>query len=151
MQRMAQGGMKVEGTHLEVSYKATLAAVDNDVERKLTSQEFSAAFERMADKLHGTDGLVDPSLWGQASNGKIEINFYLINSGDTEQLTARVMSAIAKVAAAGGVDMDRFGDLAEHCQRATANETPLIANRSEDYPCLVLSGAQARSSPPHPH
>lgn len=38
--RMAQGGMKVEGAHLEVSYKATLAAVDNDVERRLTSEEF---------------------------------------------------------------------------------------------------------------
>ncbi|MDE0065672.1 MAG: hypothetical protein OXN44_02250 [Acidimicrobiaceae bacterium] len=142
MQRMARGGMKVEGTHLEVSYKATLAAVDNDVERRLTSEEFSTAFERMADKLYGIDGLVDPSLWGQASNGEIEIDFYIENSGDTEQMTDRVMSVIAKVAAAGGVDMDRFGDLTEHCQRATADDTPLIANHSEGYPCIVLSQAR---------
>jgi len=99
----------------------------------------------MADKLNEIDGLADPSMWGQASNGEIEIDFCIGNSGDTEQLTARVMSVIAKVAAAGGVDMDRFGDLAEHHQRAAADEKPLIANRSEEDLHLVLSEARHTS------
>ena len=131
----------MKGTHLEVSYKAILAAVDDDVKRRLTSDEFSDAFERMADMLYDIDRLVDPGLRRQASNGKIEIDFYIANSGDTEQMTARVMSVIAEVAAAGGVDMDRFSDIAEHYQKATANKPPLMANRSKEYPCLVLNGS----------
>lgn len=131
----------MKGTHLEVSYKAILTAVDDDVERRLTSGEFSTAFERMADKLYGIDGLVDPSLWGQASNGKIEIDFLVANSGDAEQMTARVMAIIAEVGAAGGVDMERFGDLAEHYQQAAVNKKPPIVNRSTQYTCLVLNGS----------
>ena len=53
-------------TELEVTFAAVLAAVEGDVERTPTSQEFSRVFDRLADQLYGIDGLVDPGLWGQA-------------------------------------------------------------------------------------
>ena len=60
-------------TQLEVTVKAVLSAVEGDIERLPTDQEFFAAFDGMADKLYDIDGLVDPALWGQASNGQIEL------------------------------------------------------------------------------
>ena len=50
---------------------------------------------------------MDPGLWGQASNGEIEMEFYLADTGDAEAMTARAMAVVSEVGAAGGVDMDR--------------------------------------------
>ena len=69
-------------TQLEVTVKAVLSAVEDDIERLPTDQEFFDAFDGMADKLYDIDGLVDPALWGQASNGRIELLLCFPNSGD---------------------------------------------------------------------
>lgn len=109
---LAEGGMTVDTTHVEVTYEGVLVAVDGEAERKLTSEEFSMAFEQIAERLHEIDGLVDPSLWGQASNGQIELAFCLPRFGRTKKATADAISIIAEVGAAGGIDMDGCGEIA---------------------------------------
>ena len=99
----------MEAAHLEVTYGGVLAAIDGGVERPLTSEEFSSVFERMADRLHDMASLSDPGLWGQASNGRIEMEFYLADTGDAEAMTAQAVAVVNEVGAAGGVDMSRCG------------------------------------------
>ena len=104
----------METTHVEVTYEGVLVAVDGDAERKPTSEEFSVAFEQMAEKLYEINGLVDPSLWGQASNGQIELEFCLPSSGNTKMTTAHALAVITEVGAAGGIDMDWCGETTQH-------------------------------------
>ena len=108
------------GTQLEVTFEAVLTALDGDVERIPTRQEFLGVFDRMADKLYDIDGLVDPGLWGQASNGKIEILLNFVDPGEAEALAACAMAVVREVSAAAGIDMDDCHDAAEPAGEAAA-------------------------------
>ena len=71
---------------------------------------------------------MDPGLWGQASNGEIEMEFYLADTGDAEALTARAMAVVSEVGAAGGVDMDRCGRVADDLSGSVVHEPHILAN-----------------------
>lgn len=134
----------MEAAHLEVTYGGMLAAMDGGVERPLTSEEFSSVFERMADRLHGIAGLVDPGLWGQASNGRIEMEFYLADTGDAEAMAARAAAVVKEVGAAGGVDMSRCRLAVVDVSRSVADEPQSTTIHSEGQPRFVLTaGHQA--------
>ena len=94
-------------TQLEVTFEAVLAAVEGDVERVPTSREFLDVFDRMADRLYDIDGLVDPGLWGQASNGSIEIQLNYPDVCETEATTECAMAVVRDISAAAGI---RLGD-----------------------------------------
>lgn len=129
----------MEAAHLEVTYGGVLAAVDGGVERPLTSEEFSSVFERMADRLHDMAGLSDPGLWGQASNGRIEMEFYLTDTGDAEEMTARAAAVVNEVGAAGGVDMGRCGHAAVEVSGSVADEPQNATIHAEGRPRFVLT------------
>ena len=131
----------METTHVEVTYEGVLVAVDGDAERKLTSEEFSIAFEQMAEKLHSIDGLVDPSLWGQASNGQVELAFCLPRLGNSKKVTANAISMIAEVGAAGGIDMDGCGELTQYDGEAAALRNSKPTKFAPECARLVLHGA----------
>ena len=138
-------------THVEVTYEGVLVAVDGDAERKLTSEEFSVAFEQMADRLYEISGLVDPSLWGQASNGQIELEFCLPSSGSTEKVAAHAMAIITEVGAAGGIDMDWCGETAHQDGEPSALRASKATNSAVGYSRLVLHGAhRATEALPNP-
>lgn len=134
----------MEAVHLEVTYGGVLAAIDDGVERPLTREEFSTVFERMADRLHDMAGLSDPGLWGQASNGQIEMEFYLADTGDAEAMTARATAVVNEVGAAGGVDMSRCGRAAIDVSGSVADDPQSTAIHAEGQPRFVLTaGHQA--------
>ncbi len=128
-------------TQVEVTYEGVLMAVDSDAERHLTSEEFSVAFEQMADKLYEISGLVDPSLWGQASNGQIELEFCLPSAYNTEKATAHALAIIAEVSAAGGIEMDWCSESAQSAGEPTTLKASRAANSAPECPRLVLHGA----------
>ena len=128
--------------HFEVTCGGVLAAIEGSVERRLTSEEFSEVFERMADRLHHIGGLADPGLWGQASNGRIEMEFYLADTGDTAAMGARAMAVISEVSAAGGVAVAECGQVDGHLLGAVADEPRQVADRVRQRPRFVLNGAR---------
>ena len=93
------------------------------MERTPTSQEFSRVFDRLADQLYGIDGLVDPSLWGQASNGSIEIQLTYSGAVETEAATDCAMAVVREISAAAGIEMGK-------CRGSTAQPTDAAAVRS---------------------
>ena len=133
---------QVEATHLEVTYGGVLAAVDGGAERPLTSEEFSAVFERMADKLHDIGGLVDPGLWGQASNGTIEMEFYLLAADDVEAMAARAMAVVSEVGAAGGVDIAGCAHAAGSASELAADRSRGVVNHAQEQPRFVLNAGR---------
>ena len=139
--RLAEGGITVETTHVEVTYEGFLVAVDGDAERKVASEEFSVAFEQMAERLHEIDGLVDPSLWGQASSGQIELAFCLPRLGNSKKVTANAISIIAEAGAAGGIDMDGCGETAQNGGELATIMSSSATNSALGCPRLVLHGA----------
>ena len=132
--------MTVETTHVEVTYEGVLVAVDGNAERKLTSEEFSVAFEQMAEKLYEIDGLVDPSLWGQASTGQIELEFCFPRSDIAKKATAHAMAVIAEVTAAGGVDLDSCDETAHNGGKPAEFRGSKAASSAPGCPQLVLNG-----------
>ena len=126
--------------HVEVTYQGVLVAVDGDAERKLTSEEFTVAFEQMAERLHEIDGLVDPSLWGQASSGQIELAFCLPRLGNSKKVTANAISIIAEVGAAGGIDMDGCGETAKNGEEPATLVSSRTAHSAPECARLVLHG-----------
>ena len=126
---------------LEVTCGGVLAAIEGGVERRLTSEEFSEVFERMADRLHDIDGLEDPGLWGQASNGKIEMEFYLADTGDTAAMTARTMAVVSEIGAAGGVDVAGCGLVDSRFLESVVGEPGRVVNRAQERPRFVMNGA----------
>ncbi|MDE0235625.1 MAG: hypothetical protein OXN95_00190 [bacterium] len=130
----------METTHVEVTYEGVLVAVDGDAERKLTSEEFSLAFEQMAERLYEIDGLVDPSLWGQASNGQVELAFCLPRFGNTKKMTADAISIIAEVGAAGGIEIEGCGGITPNGGEIATLGATRAAKSASGCPRLVLHG-----------
>ena len=112
----------MDGTQLQVTFEAVLAAVDGDSERTPTSQEFSETLDRMADRLYDIDGLVDPVLWGQASNGKIEIQLCFPAPDETEAVAACAMAVVHEISLAAGISLDRCHDMAGQTPTVAATE-----------------------------
>ena len=129
-------------TQLEVTVKAVLSAVEGDIERLPTDQKFFDAFDGMADKLYDIDGLVDPALWGQASNGQIELLLCFPNSGDARAAAARAMSVVREVSAAAGVGLYEDRERVLQTQGATgpADRLGRVTNVGGGRPRLVLKG-----------
>ena len=92
-------------THHEVTYRGSLAAFDGGVERLPTEAEFSEILWKLADELHEVAGLVDPGVWGQASTGKIEIDFCINGPGGACGRAARATEVVSKVGTAAGLDL----------------------------------------------
>ena len=90
-------------THHEVTYRGSLAAFDGGVERLPTEAEFSEILWKLADELHEVAGLVDPGVWGQASTGKIEIDFCINGPGGARGTAARATEVVRKVGTAAGL------------------------------------------------
>ena len=127
---------------LEVTVKVVLYAVEGDIERLPTDQEFFDAFDGMADKLYDIERLVDPGLRGQASNGKIELQVCFPNSGDAEAAAARAVSVVREVSAAVGIGSEEDRERVLQTQGATspADRLGRVANLGDGRPCLVLKG-----------
>ena len=133
----------MEDTRLEVTYQGILIAIDGDAERMLTNAEFLEAFEQMADKLYELDGLVDPSLWGQASSGRVELEFTLPSADEARRTAACAVDIIAEVGAAGGVHMDhadQCSETAEHLGGSLNSTVPNFDRLPQQRLCLVLQG-----------
>ena len=95
----------------------------------------------MADKLYEISGLVDPSLWGQASNGQIELEFCLPSAYNTEKATAHALAIIAEVSAAGGIEMDWCSEFVQSAGGPATLTTSRAAKPTPECPRLVLHGA----------
>lgn len=133
-------------TQLEVTVEAVLAAVEGGVERAPTSREFLDIMDRMADRLYDIDGLVDPGLWGQASNGRIEIQLNYPDACETEAAAECAMAIVRDVSAAAGIGvgdrrtLDRQARAAAH--QAEGRRSP---DAADTHPCFVLTVAGQNS------
>lgn len=125
------------GTELEVTFAAVLAAVEGDVERTPTSQEFSRVFDRLVDQLYGIDGLVDPGLWGQASNGSIEIRPTYSGAVETEAATDCATAVVREIGVAAGIEMGE-------CRGSIAQPPDAAAVRSACERVPDLAGGSPR-------
>ena len=61
----------------EVTISGTLSCIDKDGARPLGADEFQDIISRIADHLDDEAGITDPSVWGQASTGDMEVYFLL--------------------------------------------------------------------------
>ena len=135
--------MKVEDTRLEVTYQGILMAIDGDTERMLTNAEFLEAFDQMADKLYELDGLIDPSLWGQASSGRVELEFTLLSANGAKRTAACALDIITEVGAAGGVHMDHADQCSDTAERLGSSINSAVSNAAvphHERPRLILHG-----------
>ena len=86
--------------------------------------------------------MVDPGLWGQASNGKIEMEFYLLASDDVEAIAARAMAIVGEVGAAGGVDIAECAHAASKASELVADRPQGLVNHAQERPRFVLNAGQ---------
>lgn len=130
-------------TQLEVTVEAVLAAVEGDVERAPTSREFLEVIDRMADRLYDIDGLVDPGLWGQASNGRIEIQLNYPDACETEVATECAMAIVRDISAAAGIGVGdrRTSDRQTRAAAANQAEGRRPPDAADTHPCFVLTVA----------
>ena len=61
----------------EVKVSGSLSCIDSDGARPLTPEEFHDVIGRMADHLDDEPSITDPTVWGQAATGDMEIYFLL--------------------------------------------------------------------------
>ena len=61
----------------EVKVSGSLSCIDSDGARPLTPEEFHDVIGRMADHLDDETSITDPTVWGQAATGDMEIYFLL--------------------------------------------------------------------------
>jgi hypothetical protein len=61
----------------EVKVSGSLSCIDSDGARPLTPEEFHDVIGRMADHLDTETRITDPTVWGQAATGEMEIYFLL--------------------------------------------------------------------------
>ena len=136
------------GTELEVTFAAVLAAVEGDVERKPTSQEFSRVFDRLADQLYGIDGLVDPGLWGQASNGSIEIRLTYSGAVETEAATDCATAVVREISTAAGIKMGECRGSITRPPAAAAlpSACERVPDLADESPRFVLTVARQTAS-----
>lgn len=130
-------------TQLEVTVEAVLAAVEGDVERAPTSREFLDVIDRMADRLYDIDGLVDPGLWGQASNGRIEIQLNYPDDCEAEAAAECAMAIVRDISAAAGVGVGdrRTSDRQTRAAVAHQAEGRRSPDAADTNPCFVLTVA----------
>ena len=61
----------------EVKVSGSLSCIDSDGARPLTPEEFHDVIGRMADHFDDETSITDPTVWGQAATGDMEIYFLL--------------------------------------------------------------------------
>lgn len=117
----------------EVTVSGTLRCIDNDGARPLTSEEFQDVISRMADHLDDESGITDPSVWGQASNGDMELYFLLPDPAGPPALN-QIADIIRRMSDAVGLIWTNDTNT-----RSEAAGAPLLALKSQH--CDFVPGA----------
>ena len=74
-----------------------LSCIDSDGARPLTSDEFHDIISRIADHLDDESRITDPSVWGQASSGDMEMYFRLPEPAGPPTLNVQIADIIRKM------------------------------------------------------
>ena len=69
--------MDIATHNCDVTFTATVRAMNEEGARPATEAEFTRVFKAIADHLHSRDDLIEPDVWGQASTGNLEVRFML--------------------------------------------------------------------------
>ncbi len=76
--------------YVQVHVSGTLTCIDENGARALTTGEFHAVMDRLAEHLDDESEVTDPGTWGQATTGDVEIHFVLADSAAGAELNRRV-------------------------------------------------------------
>lgn len=87
----------------EVKATGKLSCIDSEGARPLTPEEFHGVVGRMADHLDDEGNITDPSVWGQASSGDMEIYFILPVAAGTPALNEQIAGIIRRMGDAIGL------------------------------------------------
>lgn len=87
----------------EVTVAGALSCIDNDGARPLTSDEFHDIISRIADHLDDESRITDPSVWGQASSGDMEMYFRLPDPAGPPTLNVQIADIIRQMGEAVGL------------------------------------------------
>ena len=87
----------------EVTVAGALSCIDSDGARPLTSDEFHDIISRIADHLDDESRITDPSVWGQASSGDMEMYFRLPEPAGPPTLNVQIADIIRKMGEAVGL------------------------------------------------
>ena len=87
----------------EVTVAGALSCIDSDGARPLTSDEFHDIISRIADHLDDESRITDPSVWGQASSGDMEMYFRLPDPAGPPALNVQIADIIRKMGKAVGL------------------------------------------------
>ena len=87
----------------EVTVAGVLSCIDSDGARPLTSDEFHNIISRIADHLDDESRITDPSVWGQASSGDMEMYFRLPDPAGPPTLNTQIADIIRKMGEAVGL------------------------------------------------
>ncbi|MCY4663235.1 MAG: hypothetical protein OXC00_01060 [Acidimicrobiaceae bacterium] len=94
---------KTEHLQAEVTVAGALSCIDNDGARALTSDEFHDIIGRIADHLDDESRITDPSVWGQASSGDMEMYFRLPDPAGLPTLNVQIADIIRQMGEAVGL------------------------------------------------
>lgn len=87
----------------EVTVSGSLSCIDNDGARPMTPEEFHDVIGRMADHLDDETSITDPSVWGQAASGDMEIYFLLPAVAGAPALIEQIAHIIGRMGDAVGL------------------------------------------------
>ena len=94
---------QLQALHAEVTVTGTLSCIDNGGARPLTPDEFHDIVGRIADHLDGDSRIADPSVWGQAAGGDMEIYFLLPEVAGPPALNGQIADIIRRMGEAVGL------------------------------------------------
>ncbi len=87
----------VTGDHMQVLVAGMLKCIDADGVRLLSVAEFHDVMDRIAEHLDNEAAVTDPSTWGQARSGDVEICFVLEPPAAGPELNQRIGSIIKRL------------------------------------------------------
>jgi len=83
--------------HVQVRVAGLLQCIDADGLRQLSVDEFHDVMDRIAEHLDSEAKITDPSTWGQASTGDVEVCFVLEAPVAGLELNQRIGSLIKSI------------------------------------------------------
>ena len=87
----------------EVKVSGALSCIDSDGARPLTPEEFHDVIGRMADHFDDETSITDPTVWGQAASGDMEIYFLLPAVSGAPALNEQIAHIIGRMGDAVGL------------------------------------------------
>ena len=113
-------------TQAAVTVAGTLGCIDNDGARSLTNEEFHDVIARMADHLDDEPAISDPSVWGQAVNGEMEIYFQLVDRAGGPPALSEIANVMSRMSQAVGLIWSH-----DPAPSAPAGATPVLVPKSQ--------------------